>query len=105
VQRGLMEFVSAPGSAAGIGRAFTESEDRPGNTVVMLTWSVFRRRFAGDAKIVGRQIHLDGRPFTVVGVLPSWFTYPMPASCCGFRIKRMPRRSSCSITTGIRARW
>jgi putative ABC transport system permease protein len=37
---------------------------------------VFQRRFAGDAGIVGRQIHLDGRPFTVVGVLPSWFTYP-----------------------------
>jgi len=58
------------------GRAFTESEDQPGSTVVMLTWSVFQRRFAGDAKIVGRQIHLDGRPFTVVGVLPSWFSYP-----------------------------
>jgi putative ABC transport system permease protein len=59
-----------------LGRTFTESEDRLGSTVVMLTWSVFQRRFAGDAKIVGRQIHLDGRPFTVVGVLPSWFTYP-----------------------------
>jgi MacB-like periplasmic core domain len=50
--------------------------NRPGNTAVMLTWSVFQRRFAGDAEIVGRQIHLDGRPFTVAGVLPSWFTYP-----------------------------
>ena len=59
-----------------LGRTFTESEDRPGNTVVMLSWSVFQRRFAGDAKIVGRQIHLDGKPYTVVGVLPSWFTYP-----------------------------
>jgi putative ABC transport system permease protein len=59
-----------------LGRAFSESEDRPGNTVVMLSWSVFQRRFAGDAKIVGRQVHLDGRPYTVVGVLPSWFTYP-----------------------------
>jgi predicted permease len=59
-----------------LGRAFTESEDRPGNTVVMLTWSVFQRRFAGDAKIVGRQVHLDGKPYTVIGVLPSWFTYP-----------------------------
>jgi hypothetical protein len=59
-----------------LGRTFTESEDRPGNTVVMLTWSVFQRRFAGDAKIVGRRLHLDGRPFTVVGVLPPWFTYP-----------------------------
>ena len=59
-----------------LGRTFTESEDRRDNTVVMLTWNVFQRRFAGDASIVGRQIHLDGKPFTVVGVLPSWFTYP-----------------------------
>jgi predicted permease len=59
-----------------LGRAFTESEDRPGSAVAMLSWSVFQRRFAGDAKIVGRQIHLDGKPVTVVGVLPSWFTYP-----------------------------
>ena len=59
-----------------LGRSFNESEDQRGSTEVMLTWSVFQRRFAGDATIVGRQIHLDGRPFTVVGVLPSWFTYP-----------------------------
>ncbi len=59
-----------------LGRAFTESEDRPGNTAVMLTWNVFQRRFAGDTEIVGRQIHLDGKPYTVVGVLPSWFKYP-----------------------------
>lgn len=58
------------------GRVFTQSEDQNGSTVVMLTWSVFQRRFAGDARIVGRQIHLNGTPFTVVGVLPSWFTYP-----------------------------
>ncbi len=59
-----------------LGRAFTEQEDQRGNTVVMLSWSVFQRRFAGDGAIVGRQIHLDGKPYTVVGVLPSWFTYP-----------------------------
>jgi predicted permease len=59
-----------------LGRAFNESEDRPGSAVVMLTWSVFQRRFAGDAKIVGHQIHLDGKPYAVVGVLPSWFAYP-----------------------------
>ena len=47
-----------------------------GSTIVMLTWSVFERRFAGAEKIVGGQIHLDGKPYTVVGVLPSWFTYP-----------------------------
>ncbi len=58
------------------GRTFTELEDQHGSTVVMLTWKVFQRRFAGDARIVGRQIHLNGSPFTVVGVLPSWFNYP-----------------------------
>ena len=58
------------------GRTFTEAEDRPGGDVAMLTWSVFQRRFAGDPAIVGRQIHLDGKPYTVVGVLPAWFTYP-----------------------------
>ena len=58
------------------GRVFTEADDQPGSTVAMLTWSVFQRRFAGDRQIVGRQIHLNGRPFTVIGVLPSWFTYP-----------------------------
>ena len=59
-----------------LGRTFAESEDHPGSNVVMLTWSVFERRFAGDASIVGRQIHLDGKPCTVVGVLPKDFAYP-----------------------------
>jgi predicted permease len=59
-----------------LGRSFNEAEDRPGSTVVMLTWNVFQRRFAGNPAIVGRPIHLDGRSYTVVGVLPSWFTYP-----------------------------
>jgi putative ABC transport system permease protein len=42
----------------------------------MLAWNLFERRFGGDPSIVGRQIHLDGKPYTVVGVLPKWFTYP-----------------------------
>ena len=64
------------GVNAAIGRTFTESEDRPGGNAVMLTWSLFQRRFGGDSSIVGRQIHLNGKPYTVVGVLPKWFTYP-----------------------------
>ena len=44
--------------------------------MVLLTWSLFQRRFAGDPSIIGKQIHLDTIPTTVVGVLPSWFTYP-----------------------------
>jgi putative ABC transport system permease protein len=64
------------GVNAAIGRTFTESEDHPDGNAVMLTWNIFMRRFAGDASIVGSQIHLDGKPYSVVGVLPKWFTYP-----------------------------
>ncbi len=59
------------------GRLFTEAEDTPkAEPVVLLTWSFFQRRFAGDASIIGKQIHLDTIPTTVVGVLPNWFNYP-----------------------------
>jgi predicted permease len=64
------------GVNAAIGRTFTESEDRPDGDAVMLTWSLFERRFGADPSIVGKQIHLDGKPYNVVGVLPKWFTYP-----------------------------
>jgi predicted permease len=64
------------GVNAAIGRTFTESEDRPDGDAVMLTWSLFERRFGRDPSIVDRQIHLDGKPYKVVGVLPKWFTYP-----------------------------
>ncbi len=82
----LPEIVSARGatwnlfSLLGVqpvyGRTFTESEDRPDGNVVMLTWSIFERRFGGNPSIVGKQVHIDGKPCTVVGVLPDGFTFP-----------------------------
>lgn len=86
-QRGeLPEQVSARGGSwnlfpllgvqAAFGRTFTENEDRLDGNAVMLTWNLFERRFGGNPSIVDRQIHLDEKPYTVVGVLPKWFTYP-----------------------------
>jgi putative ABC transport system permease protein len=69
-------FFQLLGVQPALGRGFVEPEDQHGSTVVLLSWSMFQRRFGGNAKIVGRPIHLDGRPFTVIGVLPSWFKYP-----------------------------
>lgn len=87
VQSELPEVVQSAGGSANLfsllgvspvyGRTFTPAEDQPqGQPVVLLTWSVFQRRFAGDPSIVGKQVHLDTIPTTVIGVLPSWFTYP-----------------------------
>ena len=87
VQSELPEVVQSAGGSANLfsllgvspvfGRTFTEAEDQPeGQPVVLLTWSLFQRRFAGDPSIIGKQVHLDTIPTTVIGVLPGWFTYP-----------------------------
>jgi predicted permease len=64
------------GVPAALGRTFVESDDRTDGSAILLTWNLFERRFGGDRSIIGRQIHLDGHPYTVVGVLPKWFTWP-----------------------------
>ena len=73
---GSSNLFSLLGVQPALGRDFTEADDQRGSAVVMLTWSVFEGRFAGNTKIVGGQIHLDGKPYKVAGVLPSWFKYP-----------------------------
>lgn len=60
-----------------LGRAFTRAEDHPGGQhVVILTWGLYQRRFGGSPSALGEQLHLNSVPYTIVGVLPKWFTYP-----------------------------
>lgn len=73
---GTWNLIPLLGVQPAFGRSFTESEDHSGGSAVMLTWSFFERRFSGDPSIVGKQIHLDTKPYTVVGVLPKDFNYP-----------------------------
>lgn len=55
-----------------LGRTFTADEDRRGGTpVVILTTSFWKRRFGADPSILGTNLPLNGRLFTVVGVVPS----------------------------------
>jgi predicted permease len=76
---GSWNLFSVLGVKPAFGRIFTPDEDRFGaDDVVMLTWSLFQSRFSGDKSIVGKQVRIDSKPYTVVGVLPAWFTYPDP---------------------------
>jgi predicted permease len=60
-----------------LGRNFVASDDAPDAAgTVVLTHGLWMRRYAGDKAILGKTILLDARPYTVVGVLPSWFSYP-----------------------------
>src|SRR5947207_1499364 len=57
-----------------IGRGFTDQETQPGrDAVVLLNNGFWRRQFAGDPRIVGQSIDVDGTPCTVVGILPEGF--------------------------------
>jgi len=59
------------------GRLFNALDDRPGaGATVVLTWSLWRRRYGGDRSIIGKTILLDAKQYTVIGILPDWFTYP-----------------------------
>src|SRR5688572_13786108 len=59
------------------GRHFNEDDDRPGaEPVLILSHDVWQRRYQGDAGIIGRSISVNGRPHTVVAVMPPRFNFP-----------------------------
>jgi hypothetical protein len=59
------------------GRGFTRDEDRPNTPpVALLSYGLWRSRFAGDRHVVGKTIPLDGRSATILGILPPDFEMP-----------------------------
>ncbi len=65
------EYLRVFGLKPVLGRDFLPAEDAAGgdNFVVILTHEMWTHRFAGDSAILGQPVHLDGRSYTVVGVL------------------------------------
>jgi predicted permease len=59
-----------------LGRTFTKDEGEVGHAdKVVLSHPYWQERFGGDPHVIGRQIRLDGRPYTVVGVMPRSFSF------------------------------
>jgi predicted permease len=60
-----------------LGRGFTAADDSlSANGTVVLSWSLWQRRFGGDPGILNRTIDLDTKPYTVIGIMPAWFEFP-----------------------------
>ena len=61
------------------GRVFTRAEGAEGrDDVVVISARLWQRRFNSDPTIVGNKISLNGRPHTVVGIMPEQFDFPVP---------------------------
>jgi putative ABC transport system permease protein len=71
------EFFRVLGVTPLIGRDFRPEEEKPGNRAVMLSYSLWQSAFGGVPSVVGRPVTLDGQPYTVVGVMPRGFNFPM----------------------------
>jgi predicted permease len=70
-QSSLLEML---GAKPALGRLLLPEDDRPGNpNVVVLTDRIWKHLFSSDPAIVGKNITLDGKPFTVAGVIQSGF--------------------------------
>jgi putative ABC transport system permease protein len=68
------------GVEARLGRTFLPEEDRAGGPpVVLLSYGLWQRRFAGSPDVIGKSLTLDAQPYTVVGVLPAGFELLQPA--------------------------
>ena len=68
------------------GRFFSPDDDKPGAPrVAVLSYAEWQRDFAGAEDVLGQTLLLDGRPYTVIGVLSRQFVFPGMQTCDFFK--------------------
>jgi putative ABC transport system permease protein len=60
-----------------IGRSFTKEEDEAHAPVAILSYGLWKSRMHGDPTVLGAKIQLDRQPYTVIGVMPRNFEFPL----------------------------
>lgn len=69
------------GATPQIGRSFRPDEDQRGGgsdgRPLILSYALWQSRFGGETQVLGRLVTLDNLPFTVIGVMPEGFQYPV----------------------------
>ncbi|UCC47346.1 MAG: ABC transporter permease, partial [Gemmatimonadota bacterium] len=73
---GLMKAI---GIEPALGRLFTEQEEQPGNgRVVLISDDMWEERFAAEPSAIGGSIRINGESYTVVGIMPEAYEFPLP---------------------------
>jgi putative ABC transport system permease protein len=74
-------FFAVLGAPPLLGRSIAPTDDAPDRQhVVVLSYGLWNSQFGGDKQIVGKTIHLDGDPYSVIGVMPASFDKPASVS-------------------------
>ena len=73
------DFFSVLGTAPFLGRGFTRDEEKPGTHVVVLSHELWETAFHSDRGIIGRPVTVDNVSYTVIGVMPASFVFPLDA--------------------------
>lgn len=69
------------GVKAILGRTLEPEDDQPGSPrVIVMGYGLWQRRFGADASLVGRQLELNDTTYTLVGILPANFVFPIPSA-------------------------
>src|SRR5262249_49711379 len=77
------DFLPALGAQPQLGRGFTPEEEKGGTRVVLISHALWTSQFAGERSVVGRSVHLSGDLYTIIGVMPPAFRFPVNAPRVG----------------------
>jgi len=73
----MADYLITLGVKPVLGRTFSADEDRPGGApVALISYSFWQKHFAGNAGVIGQPLNLDGKTYTVLGVMPAGFDLP-----------------------------
>ena len=73
-------FFNVLGVQPKLGRVFLPEEQHSGkDQEIILSYGLWERQFASDPKILGKSVKVDGKSYTIVGVMNKGFIYPLPA--------------------------
>jgi putative ABC transport system permease protein len=68
---------STLGVTPALGRTFTQDEDQPTSLAVILSHELWEKQFGTDRNVLGRTLTVDGHMFSIVGVMPAGFQFPI----------------------------
>jgi putative ABC transport system permease protein len=73
------DLFSLLGVQPSLGRSFGPDEDQPGHYVAIVSQKFWRTQLHASASALGRQVNLNGRSYSIIGVMPAGFQFPISA--------------------------